>query len=64
MEKTKLIIGNGQKVEVYDLGNKIYEVNGEYLPCHGHLLMTDEEARNLLKKLNKFGKGKKVKNSC
>ncbi len=64
MEKTKLVIGNGKEVMVYELGKPIYSITGEYLPFHGFKLLTDDEARKVLKQLNKHGKGKQIQKSC
>lgn len=56
----KILIGNGKTVKVYDISEPIYEVSGEYLPLHGHQIMTDEKAKKVITQLKQHGKGRRV----
>lgn len=54
----KLLIGNGKRIEVYEMGDKpIYIIQGDYIPLHGTRILPDKDAKLVLKEMNKYGKG-------
>ena len=55
IECMKLIICNGQTLEVRDVSEPVYKLQGEYIPVHGYQIMEDDAARKLCASLKKQG---------
>lgn len=56
----KLLFGNGKTVEVREVGAVIYKIDaspGQYLGLHGHHILGDNEAKELLETIKPRGRG-------
>ena len=53
----KLIVSNGRELEVREAGPVIYRLVARNAPIklHGHFLLGDDEARDLLRKVREAG---------
>jgi len=51
----KLVKCDGRTLEVRDVSEPVYKLQGEYIPVHGYQIMEDDEARKLCKSLKKQG---------
>jgi hypothetical protein len=51
----KLVICDGRKLEVFDVGAAVYRLSAGATPIrlHGHFLLEDDEARDLVRDLAK-----------
>ena len=53
-----MITCNGEKLEVRDIGDPIYSISAHqhsYIPFHGYKIMSDDDARELLKSFKGLG---------
>ena len=51
----KLIKCDGRTLEVRDVSEPLYKLQGEYIPIHGYHIMEDEDARRICASLKKSG---------